>query len=63
MSYQQEIKDLSPELISLARMIARDCRAAGHYTLDFTVGHHKHRIERATLNKSEPIRIIDLPER
>ena len=64
MSYQEETHhptDIPPELLTLARHIARSCRTPGTYTLTFTVSPHKARIATAQITKQETIRTLTLP--
>ncbi len=44
-------------------MLARDCRAPGRYNLDFTVGHHKRKIETAVITRIETIRCVEVGKR
>ncbi len=63
MSYQEEITDIPPELLSIARSIARECRNPGSYSLNFTVSNYKLRIQDARIVKLERIQNIQLKGR
>ena len=52
------ITDLPPELLSLARMLARDCTTPGRYTVEFTISPYQKHIETAVVSRLETIRQI-----
>jgi hypothetical protein len=58
-SPQNNHMDLSPEVLSLARMLMRECRQPGHYSIDFEVSDHQRKIKTAVIARVENIRTMN----
>ncbi len=52
--------DLPPHIVSLARAIARECAAPGHYTIDIIVPCYPREPVGAVIIRTDTIRIMEI---